>query len=397
MLTLSDARNDPRVERSARALVAAGYRVKIVCPDHEPPFAGRPVEWGPNVTFAPLPLKVQDFSYVFPWLLGGALYKAASRERPFAFHCHDLNTAVTGLAAAQRTGALCVCDFHEWYSENASWHAATERFLPHTRLKRGVFRFAERLAIRHADAVVTVCQSIAREMEQAFDPSGRRVEVIRNIPLMNSGVGARYGSLREQLGLGQEQQLVLYQGGTGPTRQLEPVIEALAFAPEVSLAIRGPASEGVIRHYRAVAERVGAADRLFLLPPVPSSDVVAAAAASGAIAGVYTVAGICLNWQYALPNKVFEYMAAGLPVLVADYPEVRSIVERYQVGLCFDPLDPRSIGAQLRRLALDPRLGGDCRRNLKAAMADMQADREWHKLVELYDSLATQDHGRSIP
>ena len=93
------------------------------------------------------------------------------------------------------------------------------------------------------------------------------------------------------------------------------------------------------------------ADRVKLEPPVPSSDVVAAA--RGADAGIWTLPALCRNFTFALPNKIFEYLAADLPVLVAHYPEAKRLVLEHEVGLAFDPYDPQSIAQSIKRLMQD--------------------------------------------
>ena len=86
-------------------------------------------------------------------------------------------------------------------------------------------------------------------------------------------------------------------------------------------------------------------------PPVPSKDVVAAA--RGADAGIWTFPALCRNFTFALPNKIFEYLAADLPVLVAHYPEAKRLVLESEVGLTFDPYDPHSIAESINRLVQD--------------------------------------------
>ncbi len=137
--------------------------------------------------------------------------------------------------------------------------------------------------------------------------------------------------------------------------------------------------------YRAVARSAGAEDRLILLPPVPSADVVKAAI--GADAGIWTLPNLSKNFYYALPNKIFEYLASGLPVLAANFPEARKMVENNGVGLCFDPYDPRSIAAQINRMAEDPALLRSFREAIGGALEKMDAGGEWQKLVAIYGAL----------
>ena len=322
-----------------------------------------------------------------PWLAGEAMYRAALEFRPGIFHCHDLTTALIGLAAARVRGARCVCDFHEWYSENVSWDTTLRQWVAHPPAKRRWFRIAERIAVSRADALITVCDSIAEELG-AMSPFGRRkVEVIRNIPPLE-GSGKAYPSLKNELGLPPDRFLLLWQGGTGPSRLLEPIIESLALLPNVTFVIRGPSLELFGDGYRQLAARVGAADRLVLLPPVPSADVVDAA--NGADAGIWSLPNLSKNFFYALPNKIFEYMAAGLPVLAANFPEARKMVEGNGVGLCFDPYNSQSIAAQVRRLAEEPALAQRCAAAIPVALDRIQAHREWDKLVAIYDRLSSR-------
>ena len=122
MLVVSALRIDPRVERAARALAARGWRVRIVAPDiSDPLFSERSDRLGPKIPFHLLPFIQPNTS----WRRRGSPATPCARQqlafRPFAYHCHDLNTALIGMRAASEIGARCVCDFHEWSSENVSW------------------------------------------------------------------------------------------------------------------------------------------------------------------------------------------------------------------------------------------------------------------------------------
>jgi glycosyltransferase involved in cell wall biosynthesis len=388
MLVISEVWRDPRVEREARSLAAAGFRVKIVYPDFFSAVLGLgPLDWGEGIEFRPLPGHLWHFIGSFPYLLGGEFLKAVEGERPFAFHAHDLSTALIALAAARTAGAHCVCDFHEWYSENVTWSARHGRYLPHPWLKKLVYRLGELLVMQRASAVVTVCDSIADELRSGRYGTRRKVHVIRNIPpLSQSAAPAGRPTVRDEIGAAATSFVVLWQGGVGPTRLIEPIIEAFELIPRGILVIRGPAIEEFGSGYLELARAHGCGSRVFCLPPVPSRDVVAAAA--GADAGIWSLPNLCKNFYYALPNKVFEYLAAGLPVLAADYPEVQRLVRRYEIGLSFDPYDPASIAAQVNRMIDEPGLVARLRANTPAALADMQADREWNKLVRVYHDLA---------
>lgn len=384
MLVVSALRIDPRVEREARALASNGYHVTVICPDiSSPSLVEQPIDWGMGIQFDILGWQAASFVNQHPWLHGDLMLEAALKYRPLAFHCHDLSTALIGLAAARLVGSRCVCDFHEWYSENVSWDAAAQKYVPHPDSTRTMYQAAEALAMARADEVITVCNSIAHELEADYSVSGKSVHVIRNVPSLKRS-DAVYPSLRDSLQVKSDQVVLLWQGGTGPTRLLEPVIKALALAPNIVFVIRGPSLDLFGDGYRKLAEEIGVGDRLHLLPPVKSADVVAASV--GADVGIWTLPNLSKNFYYALPNKIFEYLAAGLPLICANFPEARAIVERYDVGVTFDPYDPKSIADAMIKMT-DQAFRSGCASNVGIALTELQADREWDKLVALYGGL----------
>ncbi len=389
MLVVSDLRIDPRVERAARTLAANGYDVTVICPD---PTKGKSpnlkLDWGPGVDILFIDWTAAHFTGRAPGYLGHQLFQATGKRRAFAFHAHDLSTAYVGLAAARKTGAHFVADFHEWTSENVSWDVEKDCWAPHPADLKVPLAALEARCLKEASAVITVCDSIADGLAAELG-GGRRPVVIRNIPPLHLEPTRPYPPLKAQLDFPEDRFVLLWQGGTGPTRMIEPIIEALAFAPRCTFVIRGPSLETFGDGYREIATRIGASDRLILLPPVPSRDVVAAA--RGADAGIWTLPNLCRNFSLALPNKIFEYLASGLPILVANYPEARKIAEDLGTGLTFDPYDPTSIAAAINRLIDEPELAAKLRAAVPEALTSMKADDEWLKLVDLYRSLPRQD------
>ncbi|MBR0938036.1 glycosyltransferase [Bradyrhizobium jicamae] len=372
------------MEREARALAEAGYCVTVICPE---PYDGAgesfKIDWGPSVTIKWLSWTAASYVSEHPGYMGNQLYAAAVTTKPFAFHAHDLNTAYVALAAANVTEAHLIVDFHEWFSENVHWDLKRKEYVPYpddwkTRLKK-----LEARCLREASATITVCDSIADTM--VAELGGKRPLVVRNIPNILRNPTKDYPPLKEQLKIDPSTFVLLWQGGTGPTRLIEPIIESLAHAPGCVFVIRGPSLDLFGPGYLELARNIGVENRIILAPPVPSKDVVAAA--RGADAGIWTLPALCRNFTFALPNKIFEYLAADLPVLVADYAEAKSLVLENRVGLTFDPYDPLSIADSIKQLMQDQKMRATFSANTKEALARLDAKSEWKKLVSLYQSL----------
>ncbi|UGA48289.1 glycosyltransferase family 4 protein [Bradyrhizobium quebecense] len=385
MLVVSDLRVDSRVEREARALAAAGYDVTVICPE---PSKGVGIsfnlDWGPRVHIEYADWTAATFMNEQPGYLADQLYWGAVKRKPFAFHAHDLSTAYAAMAAAKYRGAHLVVDFHEWFSENVHWNTKQSAWAPYPAEWKRALQELEVRCLNEASATITVCDSIADTMEAEL--GGRRPVVVRNIPDIAVTPSREYPPLKRQLGLPDSTFVLLWQGGTGPTRLIEPIIEALAYAPDCIFVIRGPSLDLFGPDYLALARRTGVEGRLVLAPPVPSKDVVAAA--RGADAGIWTLPALCRNFTFALPNKIFEYLAADLPVLVAHYPEAKRLVMENEVGLTFDPYDPRSIAESINRLVQDKQLRATLTASTRKTLARLDAKSEWRKVVSLYDSLS---------
>ena len=384
MMVVSDLRIDPRVEREARSLAAADYVVEVICPQTYD--GGKPppkLDWGPNVTIHFLHWSAASFMNDRPGYLADQIYQAALQFKPLVFHSHDLSTAYAGLAAARVTGANLVVDFHEWFSENVHWDASISKWSPYPDGWKQELQELETRCLTEASATITVCDSIADAMVEEL--GGRRPIIVRNIPNLKAIPTKTYPSLKAQLGLPESAFVLLWQGGTGPTRLIEPIIQALEFAPRCTFVIRGPSLDLFGKDYLELASKHGVKERLILEGPVPSRDVTAAA--RGADAGIWTLPELCRNFTYALPNKLFEYIAAGLPLLAANYPEARRLVTTHDVGLTFEPYDPQSIAAAINRLIDEPDLRARFQANTSVALTQLNADYEWQKLVELYDRL----------
>ena len=138
--------------------------------------------------------------------------------------------------------------------------------------------------------------------------------------------------------------------------------------------------------YRHALERLaidrGVAERVRFLPPVAPHEIRRHAV--GADAGIATIQGTFLSYRYALPNKLFDYLHAGLPIVASDFPDMRELIDRYGVGAVCDPTSPQSVAAAIDRVAGDPAM----RARARAAARDFTWENEREKLLGLVRELA---------
>jgi len=242
-------------------------------------------------------------------------FRAAVRIRPQSVHCHSLSPLPAAVWAARRLGVPLVYDAHELETERNGLRG----------LKQKVDRWVERRLIRYCDAVIVVSDSIADWYARAYRIE--RPAVVRNIPdVRNQTSPEDRGILRRRFGIKDEALVFLYQGGLFVGRRIEQLLRVFAQAgPTRHVVFMGYGElEGLVR------EAAAQYSNIHFLPAVPPGDVLRHTV--GADVGLVGVENICLSYFYCLPNKFFEYLLAGVPVLANDWPEMGKVVREQGCG-----------------------------------------------------------------
>lgn len=249
----------------------------------------------------------------------------ARRLKPRLVHANDWNTMWSGLAIKLLCGARLVYDSHElWPDRNGRWEW------------RPWLLASEAIFVRAADEVITASPGYADALARRHRIP--RPTVIRNIP---EGTPVR-------LPAPQTSAVVIYVGGLMPGRGLEQAIDALALAPAVHLRAVGPGPAAYRAHLLRRAMAAGVGDRLELAPAVAPSALPATLAQASA--GLCLIQPVCRSYELTLPNKLFEYAAAGLPILASDLPVIGPLVRAAGLGEVVCPTDPQAIADGMLRL-----------------------------------------------
>jgi glycosyltransferase involved in cell wall biosynthesis len=174
--------------------------------------------------------------------------------------------------------------------------------------------------------------------------------------------------------------IIAHSGSLLDGRHLPELVAALAHLPEdVALVLMGG---GVLRNrLLAQADSLGVGHRFAIVPPV-HPDSVAPTLAQADVAAVL-ITGDSVSYRFSLPNKFFESVAAGLPLLVSPIPELARMVEQYAIGLVCDPTDPAEIADKIRAL-LQPDMLAHYRTNVERARQELNWANEEKKLVAVY-------------
>lgn len=404
--------NDARVKKEALTLSETGFKVTILCqPEDGVP---RSEEWG-EISIRRIP-RSGKFKAVFRGVLDTSGDTAAAQKRGLAtrlvsilrknpvkrflgdmlhstlyqsrllyhalltgadvYHAHDLDTLSVCAAAAWLTGTSYVYDSHELWLESNRHLAEPSRFV------QLMDEFTEKSLIPGAAAVIAVTPGRASVMRSMYR---KMVEptLVANYPPAADPYPSN-SETRVSLGASDESCfLFLYQGVLAPKRGLEQLIDAALMLRGLRIHVAIVGHDVFGNAIKAYADRVSAEDVVTFHPPVRSEKLHEIT--GSADAGLLLFQDSCLNHNLSLPNKLFEYMMSGLPILACSLPEISEVILRHDCGLLIDASDPVSVADGMRKMAASRKEAGEQgSRGYKAARSLYTWDNSAEVLKELY-------------
>jgi glycosyltransferase involved in cell wall biosynthesis len=301
-----------------------------------------------------------------------------------AWHVHDFAGLV---AVGNRIGArpALVYDVHDLFVDTGSG-----RLLPEP-VRRAVARY-ERHLVSRVSLVVTVNQALAEVFAARCRP--RSLIVVHNCPSRWQPPDPRPSLIRAAARIPADRPVVLYHGLLGNSRGIDTLLEAIQEPglEQVHLALLGYGElSGPLKTRAAEPQFNG---RVHILDAVPPEDLLPWVASADV--GTMVMPNASLNLYLSTPNKLFECLAAGTPVVVSDFPAVRAIVEDRELGRLGTTCEPGSaadvVRAVRRLLDLDPGSMADLRRRCSmAAQTRWNWEAEVSGLVAAYERLGPRD------
>lgn len=235
------------------------------------------------------------------------------REPVGCVSAHSLAVLPLCVALAAITGAKLVYDTHELETETSGYRG----------LRQKLGKLVERMLIGRADHVFVVSDSIGEWYAREYGI--RTPTTIRNIPQFEASKNGTIPPEMASLPIPGNSIRFIYQGGFIAGRGIERLLETFAASPRMHLILMG--SGPLTPLVRKAAQEHA---NVHLLPPVPPSQVLNYT--RGADIGICLTDNSCLSHYYSLPNKVFEYLHAGLPVIVNPLFEQEKLVSAHRCG-----------------------------------------------------------------
>lgn len=334
VLVSNDLVHDQRVRKTCDVLCKAGLEVSLIgrmLPNSEPINRDYETHRFNNLRFRRGALFYAEFN----WKLWR--YLSRNHKRFDAVWANDLDTLWPAFRLAKQTNIPVFYDSHEYFTEAAG---LTGRPFP-----KAVWLAIEKSIFPKLKHVFTVNETIAAIYRSKY---GVDVSVVRNVPVYEPITEQRS---RADLNL-PEGKLVILQGAfMDKDRGVVEAVQAIALLPDVHLLLVGAGAEweeaGVLR------EKLGLQNQITLLPKQPF-EVLKQLTAS-ADAGLTLDKAVHFNYMFSLPNKLFDYIHAGIPIVASPLPEVQKVVEQHAIGEIIADWQPASIAAAIGRVLEQPK------------------------------------------
>ncbi len=332
---LGDIHYDSRLSKCARTLHENGYKVSAVIASEK-----NEKRESPGITLKTIlipqarsgKLRFLSFNLKALW--------PALRSKADCYFASDLYSLPIAYFAAKFRHARLIYDSRELYSSIAALRDRREaqRFWSHI----------ERRIIPRADVVFTVNDALAGSISNLY--SIPKPTVLLNCPHIQTI--QKSDRLRTILAIPPGPRILLYQGGLQRGRGIHIMLSAINKVSDAVLVLMG--SGNLKAEILEIIKRERLDHKVFLLDAVRVDDLLEHTASADV--------GLCLienygeSYYHSLPNKLFEFVAAGVPVVASNFPEMSRFVESNRVGLCVDPENEDEVVAAIKRLVTEAEL-----------------------------------------
>ena len=361
----NDISTDNRILKSASVLAELGFEVTII---------GRIRKY--SLPVEQLPFRCIRKNLIFN---KGPLFYAEYNIRLFIYlllhsfdliYSNDLDTLLPCFVIHKLTRTPIIYDTHEYFTGVPE--------LEHRPFIRKVWEKIEGAVFPHLKTIITVNDSIAKLYKDKYK---KELHVVRNIPLYREATQ----SYREALNLPHSPTKILILQGSGINidRGADEIVEAMQYLQNAVLLIVG--SGDVIGEMKEKVEKLKLQQKVLFVNKQPYEILMQYT--SSADIGITLDKGTNINYYYSLPNKLFDYIQARIPVYASSLPEIKKIIEHYGVGKIATSHSPEIISLEIEEILNNIELMKQFRRKTEFAAQELCWEKEKVQLIRALSSL----------
>lgn len=353
----NDLASDNRVHKVCTTLTNMGFDVLLV---------GRKLQT--SATIQNRTYQTKRFNLLFT---SSALFYAEYNLRLFLLLLYsnfdillsnDLDTLSANFLASKAKGKTLVYDSHEYFTE-------VPELIHRPQIKK-VWEALEKFIVPKIEYAYTVCNSIAKIYEEKY---GVSFKVVRNIPV----------ALKIQSKIKKQdnaEKIILYQGAVNIGRGLKQAILSMKYIKGAKLLIAG---DGDIKaDLEQLVAKENLHDKVEFLGRLPIEELTKLTPTADL--GLSIEEDLGLNYRHALPNKLFDYIQAQVPVLVTDLPEMSAIVNQYRVGEITHSLNPKNLAKNITDALFNNQKRSNWYNNLPIAATELTWENEEKVIQDIF-------------
>jgi len=358
----NDLSTEQRVDKVCKTLIRKGF---------DPVLVGRKKR--NSLALPDRPYKTRRFKLLFE---RGPLFYACYNTRLFFYLLftradllisNDLDTLLANYLISRIKRLALVYDTHEFYTE-------TPELVDRPRVQ-AIWKRIERWIFPKLKYVYTVNASIASLYEELY---GIELKVVSNVPESMPVLSNRN---RTSLGLPEDKKIILLQGaGINIQRGAEEMVEAMQYIDNAVFLIVGDGD--VLDSLKEMTATLKLESKVIFIPKQPLEKVWEYTVQADI--GVTLDKDTNINYRYSLPNKLFDYIQAGVPILASPLVEIKTIIEKYDIGTTIDNHDPRHIADKVNEIFADPGKLALWKENLTFASKELCWEKEEQTLIQIY-------------
>jgi glycosyltransferase involved in cell wall biosynthesis len=336
----NDIVTDQRINRVALSLLNMPAEVVLIG-----------LRRGPTLQLRDAPYRYYRFGMIFS---GG-----------FMFFANDLDTLPAVFLVSRIKRLPLIYDSHEYFTE-------LPELIGRKRIKK-IWEVIEAFILPRIRYAYTVSSLIAADYHSKY---GISMQIVRNLPLRVEDVPVS-DRLRKN-----NDKIIIYQGSLNMGRGLELAIKAMQYTENVCLVIAG--SGYMENDLHKLVHRLNLHEKVRFLGRIPSDQLLDYTAQADL--GISLEERLGLNYYYALPNKLFDYIQARIPVLVSDLPEMAGVVNHYHIGKVTAVADAFQLALAFNEMLFNTEERKIWTENLEKAASELCWENEEHKLLMVYKS-----------
>ena len=352
----NDLTSDQRVHKVCRTLHNAGYDVFLI---------GRKLSNSKPLNRS---YRTKRISLLFN---KGVLFYAEFNLRLFfvllfykkdVLLANDLDTLLPNYLISKLQIKKLVYDSHELFSEIPE--------LVNKPFTKKVWRSLERRVLPKLKNTYTVSNSIADYYDKKHQT---KFKVIRNLPLMIRTISKGNLSFDHK-----EEKIILYQGAINIGRGLELIINTMPFISNCILVIIG--NGDIIKNLKSYVKNINLVKKVRFLESLTPNELQKITPLANI--GISIEEDLGLNYRFSLPNKIFDYINAEVPILVSNLPEMRKIIDTHKVGEIVKERSPQKLALQIKEL-----LKKDYSEELKKAKKELIWENQEEELLAIFRNI----------